>query len=255
MKSFPFISELYCKVGEVEVLKNRASASDHARARYTVAALEDSLSRIKKAHAIRILEVGPGSGFITEHLIGYINRNSVDAKLDICDISGSFLTTCGNYGKEINKSVTADICSLDDCNLFSNEKYNVILFEEALEHTASPFSAVYNINRLLAEEGKLILTVPNTLYARRLFTELSPTRKLTGKYLDTHIAEMTPLSLVKLLSMAGFEVDDISYYASDWRFAKRLASSQVGFTCTKKREPYEAWNELTSRILDTWKQC
>jgi SAM-dependent methyltransferase len=204
-------------------------------------------------HSKRILEIGPGSGFITQYLIDFIKKEKIKATLDLCDISNSFLARCGGSIEGINKFIEADICAREDCDLLAKEAYDIILFEEALEHTVAPYSAIYNISSSLAEGGNLILTVPNTLYARRLFRELNPFCKLTDRILDTHIAEMTPLSIVKLLSMSGFDVVDISYYRSKIGFASRLISPEVGFICKKSRNPKDVWNELTSRILTKWK--
>lgn len=72
-------------------------------------------------------------------------KNSIVETLDI-DISAA--TT---YIADITKN---------NSELIQNDKYDVIIFTEVLEHTLNPFEAINEIYRILKPNGVLVMTTP-----------------------------------------------------------------------------------------------
>lgn len=62
---------------------------------------------------------------------------------------------------DINASATyiADITE-NNKNLIEDNKYDVVIFTEVLEHTLNPFAAINEIYRILKPRGVLIMTTP-----------------------------------------------------------------------------------------------
>lgn len=237
-----FVKNLYEEVAVGEDLHEDEHNLHHNSRRliYTKRKLEVLLNRDSK-----ILEVGPGSGYITSGILDLILINKID--YFALDISENFLAkTFNNYFSREN-FFCADIC---DPKLAINEKFDLILFQEVLEHLAAPFLAMINLNNMLKPNGVLLLTTPNTY---NVFSQFELMFKKTRYYPNTHIAEYSPLGLLKLMSMSGFLVSDLDFYNlkinSLPKFAGQLFSSEVGVVARKNSSPRAEWRKLTERIL------
>jgi SAM-dependent methyltransferase len=90
----------------------------------------------------KVLTIGAG-GEVNFLLNQYSKKNSFD--LVSFDIE-----------KNMQPDILGDICTYD----FKEEKYDYVVIVEVLEHLHSPHLAISNINSLLNQGGKIILTVP-----------------------------------------------------------------------------------------------
>jgi ubiquinone/menaquinone biosynthesis C-methylase UbiE len=82
---------------------------------------------------------------------------------------------------------------------FAKSSFDKIIFTDVLEHLANEKIALKEINRVLKNEGALILSVPK----RRWFSFLSPVT------LFQHKREYSEKSLKKVLSLNGFMIQRI----------------------------------------------
>jgi 2-polyprenyl-3-methyl-5-hydroxy-6-metoxy-1,4-benzoquinol methylase len=243
---YEFITNLYNTASGWEQLKDVPGTSDYPRAEITKQIFKEYLeSRRGRTEA---LEIGPGSGFITEHLSQVLPLDG-SCSLDLMDFSNGFLENTGQKQLKIRNYICFDV------NKYQSEftidtKYDFIFFQEVLEHLVSPFVALVNINHMLRENGHLFLTIPNSGWWRNLYREnLRSERFLLPKaYMDTHLNELSTTGVVKLVTMAGFDVLRIEYYCTKYPWFKPLFSEQVGLLLVKRDDPANRWIELTNNL-------
>lgn len=110
-----------------------------------------------------ICETGCGEGEITTFIKGLYPEADIDA----FDISEKVIKEAGNRIKNIN-FFTGNIYTMKVCNLESKVthilekgKYDLVVCSEVLEHLEEPERALRNIKELCAENGFVLLSVPN----------------------------------------------------------------------------------------------
>jgi SAM-dependent methyltransferase len=155
--------------------------------------------------------------------------------LGYTEVRGAFF---GPLGRVDEKSITSGGREIFRCvvDLFDAEKdrypyedgrFETVLACEIFEHLLhDPMHMLTEINRVLEDQGTLILTTPNvtsfTAVARVL--EQSGNPQLYSKYADPrgeyaeteipHVREYTPLELTEAVESAGFEVVSLTTEAS-----------------------------------------
>lgn len=100
----------------------------------------------------RILDIGCGNGNISIHL-GSLGHNVLGI-----DISEKTIAKARSNNKFPN--VKFEVVSAEELQA-SGPQYDVIICSEVLEHLQKPEDLVRVIERLLKEDGRLIVTVPN----------------------------------------------------------------------------------------------
>ncbi len=246
---FTYINELYERAGKVLQLKEIADWTAIARGNATSKAFQ----RVEKiSNSLNdVLEIGSESGFITEYIQKDILSTS-DCRLDVMDLSESFLENVKNKRFPVREYIQFDITN-QKLEMPYRNRYDLIFLQEVLEHLVAPFIALTNINEMLKPGGYLYLTIPNTNHWSMVFFRQKAIVK-RGSLLDTHISEISPMGLVKLVSMAGFDVIDIDYYASKSRMFNFLRSSQVGFLLRKSTAPEDRWHDLANQLIARWEK-
>ena len=238
---YKYIDLLYEKVAQLEDLSCGPVKSDIRRRLFTKA----KLRKILKPKA-KLLEIGPGSGFITTGIIQELKEFNV--KYSALDLSSSFLLKTHSKSLVKGKFYQGDIC---DLKFLIGEKFDFILLQEVLEHLPSPFQAMVNINKLLKQNGVLILTTPNTYKA---YSQLELMYKKPRVYSNTHIAEFSPIGLLKLITMSGLEPIEVDFYNTRFKFLpnfiKQFFSSEICIVAQKVSTPRKQWEILTKTILD-----
>ena len=238
-----YIEELYEKVGEVEQLAEKPVQVNADRLQATIRTL--TLVTEVEPEISEFLEIGPASGFITEGIDTFL-RDRQGSYLDVMDVSDSFLANVRDKCYTIREYIPHDITSETSAHLAS---YDFIFFQEVLEHLTSPFTALVNIFRLLKEKGFLYLTIPNSMHWSLLAKRYGTFK---GSMLDTHISELSPIGMIKLASMAGFDVMKVDFYATRLPVLRQFSSGQVAFLLRKSATPEERWKTLTSDIVTKW---
>ncbi|MGH9740041.1 MAG: class I SAM-dependent methyltransferase [Candidatus Acidiferrales bacterium] len=105
---------------------------------------------------LRILEVGPGSGFTAYGLAPLVDRMTI---VDCADVATNELKQ-KLRGRGTVRCVTAD---LSEPNLFLRlqERYDLIFGLDVFEYVRDPVCCLRNFNELLNPEGVAFLTFPN----------------------------------------------------------------------------------------------
>jgi len=112
------------------------------------------LAIIEKEKSDKVLDIGCGDGIFSIELAkrGY---GVVGVDLNVKSV---------NYAKYFSKrsEVKIDFLVGDACHLpFANESFDIILCSEVLEHIKDDEGAIREIERVLKQNGLLILTVPS----------------------------------------------------------------------------------------------
>jgi 2-polyprenyl-3-methyl-5-hydroxy-6-metoxy-1,4-benzoquinol methylase len=249
-----YITELYDKVAEFEQLEEVAGPTEKARALITRQIFEKFLSSDSNANKeITALEIGPASGYITKVLSESINTYPT-CRLDIMDFSSGFIDNVKAKNYRVQNYYCENI-SVEAIRTKFIEKYDIVFFQEVLEHLVSPFTALANINSMLKSDGLLFITIPNGSYWRNLYAEIFRPKTLLAdrRFLDTHISEMSTFGILKLVTMAGFDVFEIHYYCSGSKIIKPLLSSEIGLLLIKRESPSNRWVQLQNKIVDFYK--
>lgn len=96
-------------------------------------------------------EIGPSKTVLT---IG--SGGEIHELLQSYSYKNNFKVISFDISEERNPDLLGDICTYD----FKGKKFDIIVIAEVLEHLHSPHLAIDNIQSILLENGKLILTVP-----------------------------------------------------------------------------------------------
>lgn len=100
-----------------------------------------------------VLDVGVGPGVIARRLMDQRG----DLKLDILDVSDRCLSYAARVleGKPVRSSVQTDFRAY-----LPEEKYDLIIASEVVEHVESPLDALAHLRSCLAYDGTLVVGVP-----------------------------------------------------------------------------------------------
>lgn len=175
---------------------------------------------------------------ITENMIKKLSFDSV-LEIGAGDYSFDYLKKGEGYWVKIDISAPCDvICdfNLDNLILPFNEKvFNLIICTEVLEHTLWPQQLLKEVNRVLSNEGKLVLSVPNiaslSYRIAWLFGHI-PSCAATGNFplelgstayqrtsdhvLGGHVIDFNLKRIVSLLQHMGFKVVSVKGSGVIW---------------------------------------
>ncbi len=158
---------------------SRATAirrANQKRQQVVTAAIE--LAGLSAQSELNVLDVGGGSGEITEHLVGGHNVYLVDVMTDEKPVNPGIIPIDGIF-----EAVEFPV------------QYHVVVMNHVLEHTFSPTGFLSKAHDILTDGGILIIEVPFELYTPLLF-------KRTGDW--RHVAYFSTNVLRNFLHKTGF---------------------------------------------------
>lgn len=141
--------------------------------------------------------------------------------LDVGCGGGFFLAAMDNswdkYGVEINPAAVNYARDTFGLNIikgnlkeasFSDEAFDVVIIRGVIEHLPDPAGVLYEINRILREDGIIAVKTPNiSSICARIYKE-----KFRIADPIHHVYYFSTKSLSSMLKNVGFEVQKISYY-------------------------------------------
>ena len=109
------------------------------------------LSMIKENTTI--LEFGPAHGIMTKHL-----KNNCGSKVYCVEIN----TKCADIVREYCADIIVDdIENYQWLDKYKNISFDYILFADVLEHLYDPWKVLLECKKLLANSGKILISIPN----------------------------------------------------------------------------------------------
>ena len=114
------------------------------------------------------------------------------------------------YAAKTHRVLTGDFEKID----FNNEKYDVVVLEQTLEHLGKPLRVLQKVHGLLRKDGLVYIGVPRVdwmvLAADLFFTLTGSKRKLWSP--EDHLYYYTPHAMKELLTAAGFNPIALTEY-------------------------------------------
>lgn len=152
------------------------------------------VERLKKGR--RVLDIGCGKG---EFLYKMQNKG-----WEVFGVEASpIISTCTREKLGIKHIYNQDLLNLT----LPEDFFDVVTLWHVIEHLPDPLGTLKKINRLLKEDGALIIDCPNfNSLTRRVFRE-----KWYPLDLPRHFYQFTPKTLKRMLELIGFVVEGINY--------------------------------------------
>lgn len=156
--------------------------------------------------AIRILELGAGSGTLSKNLRDMLNAEGVNYSIECGDIEPD----------QINSQQLDFSCIYVNAQEPFNVqgKYDVVITVELIEHIENPFHLIREIAQITEPGALFVVTSPNTLSLRSRFRFLLNgcqdyfRRPYNEYWLNMgHVNPINPIQLVYILRKNGFAVD------------------------------------------------
>jgi 2-polyprenyl-3-methyl-5-hydroxy-6-metoxy-1,4-benzoquinol methylase len=174
----------------------------------------------------RVLDVGCGAGVLGERLRTRGNVVwGVDAAPDVAEPAA----------RRLDHFVLADVTDRAAiAELLGDERFDVVVFADVLEHLADPVATLRGYVRFLAPGGRVLVSVPNVavwnVRAGLLLGRFGYTP--TGTLDRTHLRFFTRANLERALTEAGLELERIDVNPGLARafvgLAKRVLASGPG---------------------------
>ena len=172
---------------------------------------------IKKMKIRKVLDVGCSYGFMLQKFPDSFQKFGID-------VSGYAIS----IAKKRLPSAIFKIRSAEEKLPFEKDFFDIILFNDVLEHLENPKVALENIWKVLKKGGILYITTPN----------LNIIRKKIFRYADEkehHISLFSHSNLISLLNSLGFKI------AEHWTFINLLVyvrlksnlGTESAFICKK----------------------
>jgi methionine biosynthesis protein MetW len=144
----------------------------------------------------RVLDVGCATGYLGEVLM---ERG--------CRVKGVELDEAAalEAAKVLDEVVVADLEQVDLAERFGDEKFDVIVFGDVLEHLRDPGRLLRSAAQLLDEGGSFVISVPNVTHAALRLALLQGRWTYTDRGLldSTHVTFFTRASLIGLIRDSG----------------------------------------------------
>lgn len=146
-----------------------------------------------------VLDVGCGYGNF-----GHMIKAEFGYEVWGVDINKESIT---NAQKLIDKAICADISSSLD--LLPESKFDVIFFNDVLEHLEDPYSLLVRIKSKLKSGGSIVCSIPNVRFFKNLKHLLRDKdwHYVNAGILDkTHLRFFTKKSIFRMFDELGFEI-------------------------------------------------
>jgi 2-polyprenyl-3-methyl-5-hydroxy-6-metoxy-1,4-benzoquinol methylase len=152
--------------------------------------------------AKKVLEIGPGSGHMTEALARQnCAVTCVEVNENLTSVARSFC----------QRMIIADIEQLRPDDAFAGEQFDVILFGDVLEHLKDPATILRKLRGHLAPSGYLVASLPNVAHASVRLALFNGDFNYTEEGLldRTHLKFFTLATIVALMGDAGYRIAEL----------------------------------------------
>ena len=161
------------------------------------------LNAEKPLKGLEILDIGCGGGLLCEPL------SKLGAKITGIDPSNDNIKIAKLHSKETNLNIKYICCSPENLNL--NNKFDVILNMEVIEHVSNTNLFIKNCSKLIKKNGIMFVATINKNLKSFIFAILGAEYILRWLPVGTHDWDkfLTPEDLEIIASKNNFETDEI----------------------------------------------
>ena len=148
----------------------------------------------------KVLEIGPASGYVTKAL------RKRGCTVTSVEVDPKAARAAREYA---NRMINADIETMNFEKELGEERYDVILFGDVLEHLKDPKAVLSGLRPYLKPSGYVVATAPNVAHGsvRLLLLDGKFDPQATGILDWTHLHFYTRRTLLELFRDAGYRVE------------------------------------------------
>lgn len=145
----------------------------------------------------KVLECGCATGYMTRYM-----KEVIGAKVYIIENDKLAYQEAIQFAED---GICADLTENYWTKKFENEKFDCILFADVLEHLQSPETVLQKAVKLLKDDGKIIISIPNVTHNDVILSMCNNSWRYTsiGLLDDTHIRFFGEEDLDSLMESAG----------------------------------------------------
>lgn len=150
----------------------------------------------------KVLEIGTASGYLGEYMI---HEKHCDVwGIEVVESEYKEAVECG-YKELLHKSAEELLRDND----FTDQKFDVILLGDVLEHMVNPGEVLFGLKKYLKEGGKVVISMPNIAhYTTRWHLLTGNWQMQDSGILDrTHLRFFTRDTAVEMIKKAGYELE------------------------------------------------
>jgi len=119
-----------------------------------------------------------------------------------------------------DRLVLGDVESIDMIAEFGDEKFDVAVFSDVLEHLKNPSAVLLRVKELLRDEGYIAISVPNiahgTIRLKLLMGNFD--YEPMGLLDETHLRFFTKRSIIDLVESCGYFIEQVDYVTREIPF-------------------------------------
>ncbi|MEE8346399.1 MAG: methyltransferase domain-containing protein, partial [Dehalococcoidia bacterium] len=147
----------------------------------------------------RVLEIGPSTGYISQALQ---QRGCTVTGLEIDPVAAE------EAAQFCERMVVADAEKIDLASTFQDQKFDVVMLGDVLEHMVDPLSVLVAVRGLLRPKGYAVISIPNMAHGSVRLRLLNGEFRYrdTGLLDITHLRFFTAETLEELLRDAGYRI-------------------------------------------------
>jgi 2-polyprenyl-3-methyl-5-hydroxy-6-metoxy-1,4-benzoquinol methylase len=155
-----------------------------------------------------VLELGPATGRVTRVL------SERGCRVVAVERDGTMVPNLEPYCSRV---IVGDVEQLSLKEVFGDERFDVILAGDFLEHLAHPLELLQDLRRYLSEEGYVVASIPNIAHGSVRLSLLQGKFEYTdvGILDRTHLRFFTLESILRLFADAGFAIVDVQRVRQD----------------------------------------
>lgn len=112
----------------------------------------------------RVLEFGPAAGYFTKFL-----KEELECSVSIVELDAVLFNQAIRYAED---GFLGNIETFEWADFFKGRQFDVILFNDVLEHLRDPDAAITRAREFLTDEGTLMVSIPNIAHASILINLL-----------------------------------------------------------------------------------
>ncbi|MFZ6665205.1 class I SAM-dependent methyltransferase [Peijinzhouia sedimentorum] len=155
----------------------------------------------------RILEIGCASGIFLKKLKENLLSTFPSINFEFFGIDIDQNAISNPAGNDLNLTCS----SVEEFVSSSNQKFDLILHFELIEHLSDPFSFMVEVKKLLVKGGSMLFTTPNMEGLEMVASDYDQYRLLAhGIFPPMHLNAFSTLNITNFLIRAGFKVREIS---------------------------------------------
>jgi len=196
----------------------------------------DSLAKLARwvRPGSTVLELGAATGYFTEHL------HAQGCTVDIVEVEAAAAAEAGRFAR---RTVVADLDGDAWISELGGARYDTIICADVIEHLRDGEALLARLRTLLADDGELLLSVPNVAHSALIARLLDEHFEYGGEGLldPTHLKLYTWRSLAAVLDRAGYAIrawDATTVTPFETEFRVRSESLDAALRVALTRRPH-----------------